>query len=59
MRKVCIETGVLMAITLLIDLLLLACRVPFWLTALITLGMFLGADMYYRHAQGGYKDDDA
>ena len=58
MRKVWIETGALMAIALLIDLLLLACRIPFWAAALVTLGIFLGADAYH-HAQGGHKDDDA
>jgi hypothetical protein len=54
-----------MAITVLIDLLLLACHIPFWLAALVTLGIFLGAEIflgagtYYYHAQGGHEDDDA
>ena len=53
-------TAVQTAITLLIDLLLLACHIPFWLAALVTVGVFLGADAYYQHhAQGGHEDDDA
>ena len=55
-----VQTAILMAITLLIDLLLLACHIPFWLAALVTVGVFLGADAYYQHhAQGGHEDDDA
>ena len=54
-----VQTAILMAITVLIDLLLLACHIPFWLAALVTLGIFLGAGTYYYHAQGGHEDDDA
>ncbi|UEO01115.1 hypothetical protein A9R16_006890 [Acidiferrobacter thiooxydans] len=60
-----VQTAILMAITVLIDLLLLACHIPFWLAALVTLGIFLGAEIflgagtYYYHAQGGHEDDDA
>ena len=51
------QTAILMAIALLIDLLLLAYHTPFWAAALVTLGIFLGADTYYR-AQGGHEDDE-
>lgn len=49
------QTAILMAIALLIDLLLLAYHTPLWVAALVTLGIFLGADAYYHHhhAQGG------
>jgi hypothetical protein len=57
MRNVWIETGVLMAITFVINLALFAYHTPFWIAAVATLGMFLGADMYYHHAQGGHKDE--
>ena len=49
-----VQTAILMAITLLIDLLLLAYHTPFWAAALVTLGIFLGADFHYQHhAHGG------
>ena len=55
-----VQTAILMAITRLIDLLLFAYHAPFWLAAVVTVGVFLGADMYYQHhAQGGHEDDDA
>ncbi len=46
-----------MAITFVINLALFAYHTPFWIAAVATLGMFLGADMYYHHAQGGHKDE--
>jgi hypothetical protein len=55
-----VQTAILMVVTFVIDAMLFASHAPFWAAAGVTVGMFLGADIYHQHhAQGGHEDDDA
>lgn len=52
------ETAALMAITFGIDVILFAYHTPFWIACLITVGIFLAADIYYQHKSLGGHDDE-
>lgn len=58
-RRIWMETAALMAITFVIDTVLFAYHTPFWIACLITVGIFLAADIYYQHksTQGGHEDE--
>ena len=57
-QRIIIETAALMLFAAVIDLALFAyTTVPFWGAVAITSAIYLGADAYYQHAQGGHDDE--
>ncbi len=58
MKRVWVETAVLMAVTFGIDLLLLAYHTPFWVVFLLTAAIFVGGDYCYQQKAPGGHDHE-